>query len=524
MSTPRDGFSRLRTSAETRVKHALAQTKRPANDIDRIYARARLKHAKFTEKYFVKQEISVSPSEKPGARPEGKIELSVPYDGQEYLTRQAMEDVASGTGEDGHRGGRAVVGHLLLHDYTKTSLDGTLGLSDRNGSVPVEILLDGDGDPGGGSQFSADRQTCVTRYDFDPDEPEVLPVKLEVGLYDPDSLELSRLDLMSPTGQWHPDLPEIISKIRQQVSFKNELLLSITVRLNIPLKSDAATPRARVSRMAIGWPTITSLRTLSLHVDDSRSKNAKNAPYAPPVRYNPEDKCLEWEDLPMFPRQRKRDDERVHYESAVMLLSIQHPGELYKQKELDISAEVEISGYLLSGLQARLYDATGHLSGGAQPELTTSVRTNATLRLDDAFAKRDFTPSQHLFFDEIIPDDMRITDIRNSLDERGFKVWPPNAGPLSRTESTVSWFLVARRQEGPDIMDLWIYVEGRHFETVEETTALGGGKINTTRRPTGDLQVFIRGTLARDSTELTQEMNALQRTLRERYGRVRQRR
>jgi hypothetical protein len=118
---------------------------------------------------------------------------------------------------------------------------------------------------------------------------------------------------------------------------------------------------------------------------------------------------------------------------------------------------------------------------------------------------------------------MRITDIRNSLEERQFKVWMPQTEPLpGSTEEIAKWFLAAQRLEGPDIMTLWIYVEGRHYETVEETT-LGGGQINTTRRPTGDLQVFIRGTLARDCKELTHEMNALHRTLRERYARVRAR-
>jgi len=243
-----------------------------------------------------------------------------------------------------------------------------------------------------------------------------------------------------------------------------------------------------------------------------------------PVRYNPEKTCLEWEDVQMFALPRKAGDEHVHYQSSEMLLSVQHPGELYERDELEVRAEVKIPGYLLSGLDARLYDATGQLAAD-QPERMTRIHADATLMLDDAFAKRDFTPSQQLFFDEIIPDDMRITDIRSSLDEQGFTVWPPAATPLpGSTSAVVRWFLAAERQEGPDTMKLWIFVEGRHFETVEETVAVGGGKTNTTRRQSGDLHVFIRGTLARDSKELTHEMNALQQKLRERYGRVRARR
>jgi hypothetical protein len=543
MPTPRDSFSKIRTSAETRVKQALAQTRGRADDAGTAYARASLKRAEITESYFVEQEISVSPSEKLAAkRPTGRVELAVPYDGRDYFTRQARDDVSKGIAGRPQQEGKAVIGHLLLQAYAKTSLRATLDLPDRHGSVPIEVLLGdgaGDGDPDGLDQLSADRRTCVTTYEFAPDDPDVLPASLEIDLFDPDSLDsldsldLFRLDLMSEEGRRNVD--DVISKLRQQVSFRNDLLLRIVVHLIVPTKPDLRDPRPPkpdlgdprpiVARMAVGWPTITSLRTLSLHVGNGLAGNGADVTFSEaPVRYNPVKRCLEWEGVRMFARLRKRDDEDVHYESVAMLLSIQHPGELYKQEKLEARAEVEIPGYLLSGLTARLYDATGHLSG-LQPKLTTHVHAAATLMLDDAFARRDFSPSQHLFFDEIIPDEMRITDIKSSLEERKFKVWPPGVKPLpGSTGGTVKWFLVARRQEGPDTMDLWIYVEGRHFETVEETTAPGGGKINTTRRQTGDLQVFIRGTLARDSKELTHEMNALQRTLRERYGRVRQRR
>ena len=71
-------------------------------------------------------------------------------------------------------------------------------------------------------------------------------------------------------------------------------------------------------------------------------------------------------------------------------------------------------------------------------------------------------------------------------------------------------------------MDLWIFVEGRRFDT-EREIAMAGGITHKTKLESGELRHFIRGTLARDSTELTREMNELQRSLRERYYRVRQR-
>ncbi|SRR6266496_383513 len=533
MPTPRDSFAKLRTSVGTGVKHALAQTRGRAEP-GPIYARARPDHAEITESYFVEQEISKNPWLRTGRSPVGQIELTVPYDGHECFTRHARDDVARAIAAHPESGDTAVIGHLLLQDYANTTLRSTLALSDRHGSVPIEVPINSDGvgggeadnDPGSLDHLTADRRTCVITYEFEPDF-SVLPARLGIELSDPDSLGLLSLDLKTPEGRAR--VGDVIRKIREQVSFQNHLLLHIVVRLNVPAKADLGDLRPEVARMSIGWPTITSLRTLHLRVGRLADNGADIEYSDEPVQYDPVKKCLEWENVPMFPRPPAQGDANVRvYESAVMLLSIQHPGELYREDSLKAHAEVKIPGYLLSGLTARIYDATGHLSAKPQPMLTTRVCATAELKLDDAFATRDFSPYHQLFFDEIIPDDMRITDIVTALKDRGFeepKVLPPDHEQLrTNVPDTANWFLMARRQEGPDTMELWIFVEGRRFETERETTVHGGGVTHKTKLQSGELRVFIRGTLARDSKELTHEMNTLQRMLRERYGRVRQRR
>jgi hypothetical protein len=524
MPASRDGFSRLRVSAETRVKQALAQTRGGATGNDGIFARARLASADITERYWVEQVLSVSPSERMGEKPKGKIEMAIPYDGCKFFTRQAKDDVLAALAGGGQHGGNAGVGHLVLHNYTKTDLGSKLSLSDNHDAVRIEALL---GDPG---LLSADQQTCVNECEFSPAEPEVIPAQLEIGLHDPDSLDVLRLELdrlslarlSQPDNETYGLIDSVIGKIKQQVSFRNDLLLTIRIGLALPVGRNGELPVARVTRMAIGWPTITSLRTLRLLTYGDQGYGTESEAVVP-VRYNPEETSLEWEDIRIPQPARKPNEDHAHYASLFMLLSIQHPGELYQQKKLEISAELEVSDYLLSGLKARLYEADGRPSD-KQPKLTTKVHVDAKLTLDDAFARRDFTPSQHLFFDEVIPAETRITEIRNSLEEKGFVVSPSSSQPLPGSNAeTVRWFLKAERQEGPYTMELWIVVEGRHFITMEETTR-GAGQTHTTERQTGDLQVYIRGALPRDSKALTHEMNALQRKLRERYGRVRQRR
>lgn len=296
-------------------------------------------------------------------------------------------------------------------------------------------------------------------------------------------------------------------------------MLRIRVSVTLPVKKEQTTPEPRIERVSIGWPTITSLQTLSLSVSGGPAK-----PYFEvPVRYNPDGKCLEWEFRPeepsMYQEKRQTDEGEVstlRYQSAVMLLYIGHPGELYEKDDLEVHAEVEVPGYLLSGLEARLYDATGH-KHQSQPKLTTQIHANARLVLSDAFNKRTFSPFQHLFFDEIVPSDDRIDDILTVLHDAGFHETSKLRADPGEKSGYATWLLAARRRQGADPMELWILVEGRR-STVERLTRMDDLGYRA-QVDTGVLQVYIRGALARDHAELTRAMNGLQQTLRERFAR-----
>ncbi len=290
MPTPRDGFSRIRTTFETGIKQALVPANGRAGNAGTVYARARPSRAEITESYFVHQEISVSPWTKwreslpPSS---GRVELVIPYDGHDYFTRQAGADVAWGAAHQQSEAGTAVIGHLLLKDYGATSLRDDLRLPDSHGAVPIEVPVSHVGSDADGrfDHLSTDRQTGVISHEFVPDLPTVIPAQLEVDLFDPDSLELIRTDLRTEEGRRYVD--DVIRKIRQQVSFRNDLILRIVIRLTVPanqdgedsrpkdrdeesrprdegewLKDDGLRPkgdklRPEVARMTIGWPTIT---------------------------------------------------------------------------------------------------------------------------------------------------------------------------------------------------------------------------------------------------------------------------
>lgn len=519
------------------VRQAFTQNWRRTGTAGLVYARAQLRRAEINEDYFVKQDISANhwaemDKEYP---PAGRIVLAMPYDGFTYFTRQAQDDVAKSAALPPGGGEKAIIGHLLLQDYGETTLRTILPLTDRYGSLAIEVPIGadgvggdpatGDGDPDDLGHLIADRRTWTPAIGYRPGNPTELPAHLEVHVFDPDSFDLPELDLLTSEGQPQAGtdsrtlIDKVVGKIRQQAGFANHLTLAFRVQLNLPAKGDAPA-KARLFRMSIGWPTITSLRTLTLHVGDGEKA----------VRYDPFHNCLEWEGIDMQ-RDRKAEgdsDTRV-YLSPLMLLNIQHPGELYRQPTLEMRAEVEVSGYLLSGVTARLYDATGHpYPDNRQPTLLTRVKVTAELMLNDAFAKRDFSPYQQLFFGEIIPDEMRITDIETALKDRGFELtWREKHEPPSHPnnpERKVNWGLEARRPKGPDTMKLWIFVEGTHLQTEREIADPSGRVVHKATLQSGELRIFIRGTLPRNSEELTHEMNTLRGVLQERYDRVRSRR
>jgi hypothetical protein len=503
---------RLRETVQLSALQMLAPVNDARNLSDEIYARARLERAELTECYTYEQEISRNASKTTGDMPTGQIKLVIPYDGHRYFTREAHADVVNAA-KDGliDPDAEVVVGHLLLTSYAHTDLDAMLNLSEGYGAVPIRMPVAIDGSASQGfDHLTSDRQTCVITYDYAPtsQQPGLHPIDVQMELMDPDSFAALPLELLTEEGFTNN---EIVSTMTQQVTFRPYLWLRITVSLHLPCSSDENNDDLHpvISKMALDWPTITSLDALSLTASGK----------AVPLRYNPETRSIEWSDIPMTAATDPDGDSDIQlYRNSDIVLVIRQPGELYRQPSLDGQVEVEIPDYLMSGLDARLYGATGALSRTTKPKVVSKISTKIHLILDDAFAKRTFSPWQQLYFDEIVPEEARITDIVTALQDRGFLV-EPQLLPNDREDR----FLVAKRREGPDFMVLWLLIERQRYKTERENKVPGGHTYKSAFE-SGELRVFIRGTLPRDSCEMTHEMNALQHALRERFDRVRARR
>jgi hypothetical protein len=312
----------------------------------------------------------------------------------------------------------------------------------------------------------------------------------------------------------------------QQLDFEPDLWLRMTIRMHLP-HTHADGLNAKVSKVFISWPTHTSLSSLELDADGQAQ-----------LRYNPEHEHegrkggLEWSGVPLKPEDAepviedsepvteearvsgRPEDEIVTLSGGEMTLSIAKPGELYKQEKLSGRVEVTVNR-LLSGMDARLYDATGKQYQSWRPELKlkSTVTIEFSLPLYDAFARRMMSPYQWLYFDEVIPNEMRIDDIVMALKNRGFKVAPPhNFNPDS-------CLIMAERVHGPDRLRLAVYVMGERYKARRERS-LPGGMTYRTSVDSGELRINVYGSLRAESKPVVREINALRRALRERFDRL----
>lgn len=483
-----------------------------------VFARANPETIRITETYEYTQEISRNPFHEARKEPSGTIDIVVPYDGRQYFTRTARQDVEKQIKvhqqqtEPNSGDVEALIGHLLLTEYDKTDLDDKLSLSDHYGSIPVKVPAINDTITTM-DHLCSDQHACHIHHEYSPSVPEVNPILVEMELLDEDILTVPSVELLTKEGA--EDIEKVEAHITRQISFPRSLLLQTTARVHLPAKMAHCGALPRICKVSLGWPTLTSLCAFSLSVGNQN---------AIPVTYNPMTRSLEWEDVPMSLCNSSEgiEDTRT-FISKPMTLLIDQPGELYQQDSLTGTIEVEIPGRLLSGVDIRYFDGAGEMRSDFDTALATRVVASIVLIPDDAFFRRRRSHYQHFHLDEVIPDEMRIVDIITALKDRDFQIHTPPPKSQPKPAKYIKHFIHASRPEGPDSLDLLIFVEGQRYDT-QRQTRVPGGQTYTSTVESGDLKIYIRGEFIGDSGIIVREINALQLILRNRFEGLRTKR
>ncbi len=484
------------------------------------FARAVAEHAVITEQYEMTQEVSGNPTRNVAAPSPGRIVVTFPYDGRRHFTQEAVDDVAlMGEPLSGDRS--VLTGHVVLAPSLYASTSKSLNLSDARTVIPLRVPVSGPS-LSGPEALIDDTQACVIEHEYETPPPELVPVSVRMEPEDPDTVEGKLGQHLEVVLKSTELAEEAVELLRSRASFHHYLAFDVEVRLDLPRRTGSAANESVpalqpvLRRVELEWPTLTALDAQALHVQTDPEEQRQ-------VIYDPEHKRLAWTDVRLTQVERAvgTGPDTDTYVSPPMLLLAMSPGQLYKAECVVAHMNIEIPDFLLSGLDARMFSATGQRT--RDPRLRTLIRSEVSLYLADRFATRVMSPWQHLYFDEVKPDPDRINDVVTALRDCGYSL---DFGPrdLGAKPGAIRQALRASRREGPTKVELVLLIEGEEHETVRTRgvgDAAGGDRFRSTLQ-TGEMRLFVRGYHPRDSDVVVRDINRLDEEIRQRYAQQRQ--
>lgn len=445
----------------------------------------------------------------------GIIRVDLPYDGHRHVTRTTLADVEHWAARTPAPRGvdrahsdvtEERIGHLVVSRHRDTDIADVTGCTGRTIAIPVNVPLRS-------SQLRDERALLADRFMFRREivyaplagRPKVIPVQLHVEVTDPGSVTVQEI---------RPD--DAVAQSEEFMTFRTYLELRIVVQVDMHNRKNWEPPQPIVRRMSLSLPSGLTLALSSVEVSYEGDDRLRL------VHQDLAKGGLEWFDVPLLLDGIPKEDSRS-YISPSMIVRINEPGELFREPELIVRADVETDGVLLSGADARLFDTCGARVRGRGNPLTirSKVAAEATVVLDDAFAKRTVRPQQKFHFDEVIPGQARVHDVVAALVDLRFEVVKQVESDQKITKMpTFVAAIGATRGDPDDAMRLFVYVTGRRHRTERQSQHPGGRRF-TSKLDTGDMTLVVYGEAPRDSRQLIHDVNSLQLGLRERFRRMR---
>jgi hypothetical protein len=499
----------------------------PSSRDPRAFVRARPKYVLVEERLAYEQTISRNRSTSLRRPPTGRIRISVPYDGGTCFGPDAHDDaerVLRGNG----RLGDAVIGQLVFVEHEETDLDDVLGLKGTYGPYPLQVPIR--------SRDLRDTETLTSdRFEFrsdisyrpPADGPKVFPLQVDVALFDPghhDGRFLARPEVEAIRD--NRDLQRLVaSMIKESAEFRPHLTARIDVQLNLPARRSPEgpirSPVVRSVRVTLPDGTTLPMSTVRLHdgTDDETDEEG-DGDDGPCLQTDARAGSFDWPGGEMKVGPSSDDAPRV-FEAEPIEVRFQQPGELFQQREIRVDVDVELPDELASGTQVRFFDATGTAprKGAVTPlQVRTVISSSCSVLLYDAFGRRQISPSQSFCFDEVVPDDQRVADVRAALIDQRFDI-QLNKGFGGNGKKHIEHLIIATRRDGPHSMQLWIYIDGRRHPTQRESRHSWGHRYRS-KFESGTLNVHVRGLVHGDARGVTREINALHLALHDRFQRM----
>ena len=480
-----------------------------------FYIRVRPDTIQSVEKYHYSAEISRNPENRQSKEPEGMMTYLIPFDGEAYFSRTSLQDFQRQRQGSFLTGINGRIGYFVLNHYIRTDLESRYDLTGNYGSIGIDIPLRNES-LAQDEDLIADRFQAIGTLVYIPNSPDLNPVSIRVSVYDEDSFR-ETLDLTESTGDIGdgPTLTDKVAKeLMVQQGFKSALIFLFEVNLVLPTYAGDLISRASdpiLQYLSLEWPFPTSQTDVSLGIlgDEARRK----------LIYDPHQSRIEWGGIKFNKGERREGVDAFSYTLPVAVLEIRQPGELYRRQILRGTMAIELP-ILLSGLDIEVFNATGEGEDMPSVAKKTLITVDFDLYPEDCFANKTYAPYQHIQFEGLILEEMRVADIVKALQDRGFEIRGEPVKHMESGDSTVlrACTIRARRSEGPNQIDLWLQAEGTVSE-VERMRERYGAERFTARVRTGQTVIYMRAELTGNGTRLTQILNEIQLLLKERLNR-----
>ena len=481
-----------------------------------FYVRVKPENIKAIESYFYSSEISRNPETRQNKHPEGSVSYEVPLDGELFFSRTSLQDFQRQQRGKSLSITNGLIGHFVLNHYQRTDLESRYDLSASFGSIPLNIPLRNESLTRDDDLVS-DRFKVLSNYDYLPNSPELNPVQIQVLIFDEESFK-EALDLTEDNSNLatRASLTDKVAKeLTIQQGFKPALMFLFKISLIMPIYAGdlinrtVSTPMLKT--ISLEWPFPTSQTHIALDILGGEAHKK--------LIYDPHQTRIEWGDIRFNKGFQREGVDAYFYLLPLVMLEVKQPSELYGKQILQGTVRIELP-ILLSGLDVKSYNALGEPTNMPSVDTKTYITVDFDLYPEDCFSNKTYAPYQHIQFEGLILEEMRVADIVKALQDRGFEL---RDEPLKQMESGKdsvlrSCTIRARRSEGPNQIDLWLKAEGTVSE-VERMRERYGAERFTARVRTGHTVIYMRAELTGNGTRLTQILNEVQLLLKERLNR-----
>ncbi len=359
----------------------------------------------------------------------------------------------------------ALIGHLLLDDYSRTDLGDRFDLFNHYGALSLRAPIRGAGlddiDP-----LRADRHRAHIIFDYAPRDLAVKPLQVAVQVSDwregvwPNPAA-SPTDILSALNQ-AAEASETQDYLR--FSFRVEAYLA---RSGLPTALDVT-----VKKMWLEWPLPLSVghQVATLMTDQAQATSATSA-WADSLKFNLQENRLEWGGMTLHAATTSARPDLITWVTEPMHLVIRRPADLYFSDVLTGQVELELSGLLLSGVQAIYFDGIGRRLDQVKLEKLSRLHVGFKLVLSDLLAQREVPHFRQVVVPHVSLRGWRLSELEAHLTDSGFHVTRVlQAGP-----GQTGWLAAfgAEPMAKPQSLQVWVVVDGSRRSLVADENRLG---------------------------------------------------